>query len=624
MTAARFGDFARQASGCLAEAAASLRSGQGDGDAAAAAGEIRRITATLASYLADLAPYDVVQAMTSGEVSSREQALVDAREAFRMAAASLDPAEAAADSEPDPARGGPLTGELRGAGLALAAGRDLLWTHFSTGHPGPALSGWSAVIWSDPVRRALVHQVVRWSQQLAVLTVAWSVGAGPAFLPQEMAHASRLLLAGTVAVQSGGPHGPVPPADTDLLMAIPARHAGPRVPPAAAESAAQLCAGIEVSAARLRSAVYGTARLGASSPLMTADSWRWSATGAAVTCHLSGKLLRALAEWASQETRWAGTASGFRDSAEAMKQATSRWRQVAANWGRMTTETGGLTGRGVPDLSDLVVRLGRLESGDPRWVPAGARGAGGPRDPDLTFSLGQARAVTAAVHHAAEALAALAAADADAVRMAARARRLYVPTRSLPSGYDVPYRYGRATPASVRDLRNSYQSALSAASSAVTALDGLAGTLGAPSWILTAARAARERVRPADLRDDPAARASDEGEVRRVDSALAHVLPPGPVEYTLRELGVSDSISLLRAKAIDRAASDLTAKARAAAHQRAHAGPAGLGDRSPGTPATVAGVSFPVGPAPSRAMGPVPGPRSQPGPRVKRSNARSG
>ena len=60
--------------------------------------------------------------------------------------------------------------------------------------------------------------------------------------------------------------------------------------------------------------------------------------------------------------------------------------------------------------------------------------------------------VVMALHHAAEAAACLAAADAGAVEMAVRGGRLYVPTRSLPSGYDVPYRYAKATPGSTRGL----------------------------------------------------------------------------------------------------------------------------------------------------------------------------
>jgi hypothetical protein len=44
----------------------------------------------------------------------------------------------------------------------------------------------------------------------------------------------------------------------------------------------------------------------------------------------------------------------------------------------------------------------------------------------------------AAVRQAADALARIAAADRDEVTLADRVERLYVTTRSLPDGYDVP------------------------------------------------------------------------------------------------------------------------------------------------------------------------------------------
>ena len=239
MTPPTFGDFARQVSASLADAVARFDGGLGEQAAAAAAGEACRLIETLGSYLGDLVPYDEVEALASAEVGDRDQALVDAREALRMAAASLDPAQAPGEQ---PAAGrGPVAAGLAAAAGSLAAGRDLLWTHFPAGPDGPAPSQWSAVIGSVPVTRALLEEVVRWSQQLALLTGQWSVApaagaAGPVRTPPGMGDASRWLLVAAAAIQAGVRGRPVPPSAAELLMAIPIKGAARRVPPVAPET----------------------------------------------------------------------------------------------------------------------------------------------------------------------------------------------------------------------------------------------------------------------------------------------------------------------------------------------------------------------------------------------------
>ena len=343
-------------------AVARFDGGLGEQAAAAAAGEACRRIETLGRYLGDLVPYDEVEALASDEVGAWDQALVDAREALRMAAASLDPARVAGE-QPAAGRCSVAAGLAAAAG-SLAAGRDLLGTHFPAGQAGPALSEWSAVIGSVPVTRALLEEVVRWSQQLALLTGQWSVApsagaAGPMFRPHGMADASRWLLVAAAAIQAGVRGRPVSPSGTGLLMAIPVNGAGRRVPPVAAETDAELCAGIEASAVRLRAVTYGKASLGAWSPSMTAESWRWTATGAAVACHIGEQVLHVLAHQVNQGTSLHSFGDEFGTAARVMGEATGRWRAVVASWEQITTETSGLTGLGVPDISDLAVRLGR-------------------------------------------------------------------------------------------------------------------------------------------------------------------------------------------------------------------------------------------------------------------------
>ncbi len=80
-----------------------------------------------------------------------------------------------------------------------------------------------------------------------------------------------------------------------------------------------------------------------------------------------------------------------------------------------------------------MLRTGRLAYNNPRWTPACADTSPA-RDPaDLAATAGDLRDVLAAVHHAIDAISRVAACDTDAVRDAAWVRRLYLPTRLLPS-----------------------------------------------------------------------------------------------------------------------------------------------------------------------------------------------
>jgi hypothetical protein len=149
----------------------------------------------------------------------------------------------------------------------------------------------------------------------------------------------------------------------------------------------------------------------------------------AVVCHISEILLTTLADRAE-----------LAGSAEAAGLACVRWREVMAAWTDMTTGLGGLRAPGIADTGDLVVRLGRLAFADPGWTPVRSRGAPVRAAGELAPDGRQAAVVAGAVHHAAEALACVAAADSRAMRAVVRAGRIYVPTRTLPDRLDVPHR----------------------------------------------------------------------------------------------------------------------------------------------------------------------------------------
>ena len=577
---------------------------------AAAVRPVRRMALTLAHYLDDLAAYDEVEAVTSSGLATWVRAAVDAREALRLAASSLrpyaapGPAEATAD--------GGIAALLGTAAVSLAAGRDLLRTHLFTGADGTPLdrSDWAAVVTSAPVTMALLNEIACWSQQLALLTGRLSVAHAPESasvisVHRGLASACHWLVTADAAIRSSQRTGTLTLPDTNLLMAIPARAVPERLPPQPQETTAELCQGAVISAIRLRASACTAARQAAWTELVTAESLRWTATAAAVACHINENILRVLAGDAGPEPSAAETP--LRGAAEAASHASASWRIVVASWGQMTTETTGLTSPGIPDTSDLIVRLGRLAFDDAEWTPARARQARLRGPTGLAFA-DQAMEVLYAVHHAADTLARVAEAEVDAAGAAIGAWRLYAPTRTLPEYVDVPYRYGPATPADTVALIEAYSAAADATTRAVAALDTAAIGLNAPSQLLAAARAATREGRAPHFTFDadlPAAH----GE--RVDPAGGSSsgkdpppeLPPGPVEQAVRDLGAkADPGLLLRAHAIDAAARQLIAEARRSAQPAAGRKP--VRKRRPsraGTAVQRAAENFPPPPAATAA-----------------------
>src|ERR1022692_1147706 len=266
--------------------------------AAVAAG---RMALTWSRLLADVAPYGIAEAITGASLDPAARAAVDAREALRLAAAGLradGPFSGYAEQEADDA----VAGRLAAAGTALAAGRDLLRTHFVTDAQGELLprSDWSAVITSAPLTWAILEEAARWSQQLGLMSVrlaaaAFADPATPAAVSQRLAEGCRGLLAASAAVASAPRDRPGGSGSAELLHAVPAWFPPERQPPGDAESAAELAGGVAVSAARIRVITRALARGEAWSPAMTADSWRWTATGAAVICNVSEIMLTTLA-----------------------------------------------------------------------------------------------------------------------------------------------------------------------------------------------------------------------------------------------------------------------------------------------------------------------------------------
>jgi hypothetical protein len=628
VTAATFGDLLSPARGHLACAAGFPDNFLRAESAIAAAGVTSRLALTLSRYLADIVPYGMAEAITNPSLRPRVRAAVDGREALRMAAATLCTAAAGTDS-PGRDSADPLVASLAAAGDSLSAGRDLLRTHFATSPDGSSLqeSDWSAVITSAPVTRALAAEAASWSRQLAFLMARLSQAAEtheavPAAVRHGLASGCQWLLTASAALTAGQRSAPATLADASLLHAIPANTALPRQPPGDGETAGALAGAVAASAARLRVVTWRTAEQAAWSEAMTAESWRWTATGAAVTCHISQLLLQSLAGRPGLFTGMPEVALQLRAADESAARACARWRDAASAWNDITTETRGLTAPGIPDLGDLITGLGRLAFTDSGWTPARVRHSPARNPAELAPGPAQFTAVVSAVHHAVSAVASIAATDRRAVDVAVRASRLHVPTRTLPDGYDVPRKFANAVPSTTAALLDAYQAASAASDLAVADLDGLAATVGAPSRILGFARAA-VRLGPdmtfAFTTDAGATRMADPGATRMPDRLparaaatapapdgreLAASSPPGPAELAVRENGTPDLGLLMRASVIDKATRLLIAEVKGSADGPGAPGQT-AGDGRPGeagrSPARVAGEGFPAGPVASRA-----------------------
>jgi hypothetical protein len=559
MTAATCGDFLKQVDTQLE--AASARSWSAAADPAVVAGSLGRVAAGMARYLEDRVPAYAAGAAGQMDLQPWEHAVTEAAMALRKATHCLDRAAAAGRGEGPGSQGGPRD-YLTAAATSLVAGRDLLHTHLTAGTDDvrQPRSEWAQVVMSLPVTRALAGEIARWSRPLALL--AADLASAAELSPTRNLAAGEGLEVATgwlwragAVVATAKIADPVTDDDLTILRAIPALRPGPRLPPDGHESVADLCAGITRSAERLRTAVFTACEPG-SWASTTADTWRWTARAAAVAGHISELVLRSLSRDAGPVSRPAGTAASLQAAADTLAKAWTAWRQVCAGWTDLTTATRGHQSSAVTDIGDLVLRLGRLAWDDPRWSPASGRTAR-PRAASGLAAGGGDKAVLAAVHQATDALARVAAANLAAVQALDHADRLYVPTRRLPDGFDVPQPYAVAPTALTLPLLDAYRMTVRTATRAASELAALALAAGAPSSGLALARTvSASHTQAANPSPAPAAPAAP-AIVARSPAGYT----PGPTELTIRKLHISDPALLLRAAAIDSAAQRLIAQA---------------------------------------------------------------
>ena len=193
--------------------------------------ELGRLVTTLARYLGDLPLPDEFGPALNPALRPEVRAAGEARQALQWAAASLLPEPAASVGTPD-ADSHPVVRHLSAAADLLAAGRDLLHTHF-TGPPSAqtARSDWAAVILSWPVTSALISEVAACARQLAPWAAQLPVTGpdepgGPA-AAAGLRTGSRWLWRAGAAVY-GAEEDPPSAEAKELLAAVPLN-----VPPAA-------------------------------------------------------------------------------------------------------------------------------------------------------------------------------------------------------------------------------------------------------------------------------------------------------------------------------------------------------------------------------------------------------
>jgi hypothetical protein len=280
-------------------------------------------------------------------------------------------------------------------------------------------------------------------------------------------------------------------------------------------------------------------------------SWQRTAQAAAIAAHRGELILRTLSEPSAQLTTTPAATAALRQAADATCQAQAAWRAVAHAWDTFTTGPGAQLTLVAGEISDLVLWAGRLAYQNPAWTPA--RGQASPRRTAVDFSEkpGGITGALAAVSDISGVLAQIAAHDRESVRAAAAKDALFVPTRLLPGGHDLPYRYVPALPAMTDTLLATYDATIRAATRAAAALSNLQPI---PDHRTTALAALR-----ATLLDAP-----------RLHHAQAVVIAPpatqpapGRVEQALRSRRISEPALLARAAALDDATQKLISAATA-------------------------------------------------------------
>ena len=200
----------------------------------------------------------------------------------------------------------PAAWHLARAAGQLAAGRDLLHTHFSSDPAGAwtGTSSWARVIYSPPVTDAMLGEIGGLAAQLAPWMMRLSLEPAPDSVTPAAAglalhDSSRWLWTAGLKLEARSRQHP-PAGDTRLVLAsIPSALPPAHQPVAATDSVPDLCQGVLTTAARLQHAADAFARTARWSPQATSHSWGRSALACAITAHSSEVIVRSLSQRAA-------------------------------------------------------------------------------------------------------------------------------------------------------------------------------------------------------------------------------------------------------------------------------------------------------------------------------------
>ena len=537
--------------------------------------QAHRLVAAMARFADDVADESGMAAGRGPLTGAWGRAAADARSALRQAEENLATVVryfGACDPQPPDV----LASQLGQAAGFLAVGRDLLQTHFPAGEPS---STWSAAICSPEVTRTLLNELGSWcrvfSPVVEKLSIARPRPPMPHRIRENLFAACRCLMATDLAIRWAAELRPVTASDRQLLDAVPMHVMPGRWPPYAGETVPQLCEGIVVSAERLRSSARQLVTDAHWSPLVTAASWHWTATAAAITHDACGIILCSAAEGARHLGVPARLADQVYDASIVVGHVQRHWLSAAEAWDVVTTDAQGRVSPVVPDVSDMLIRAGRLAFANPAWTPRSAHRAPPRAAADLIADGPALVTVITATHHAVDGLAQAADSDFRAIFGAARGGRLYQSRLTLPGWQKARDRYVPAIQETIDRLLDSYQATARATRSAAAALDVVAQASGAPSIYLSMARAAHEpeTYRTSDLsfsaKMSPAPPASH-AETRLPAKA-------GPMQRKVELLGIADKHVRLRAALIDQSTEVLKEEVELALHAR-HPSPASGAD----------------------------------------------
>jgi hypothetical protein len=454
--------------------------------------QLNRLVATLARYLADIAPPHCLD-FPDG-LSPPMLATARARNALRRAAKVLgEGARALEGTNADASH--PAVRHLSAAADHLAAGRDLLQSHFVEGPFGGWEGGWywASALSSEPVTEALTGTLADCARRIAPWAARLSVtgtvdGVVPSAASLGLHAATRWLWVAGASVEAAQRQHPPSAAAQRLLAAIPPNFPSPRHPPAMGETIPELCKQTAHTSERLRQLTWSFTRQARWSPAASSQFWRRNAFASAIVGHSAESVLRMLVRRANQLGMASDVRAQLHGAAAAVQHSWRVRRDLASEWDILSTGTrrDGSISPVAADLGDLVLRTGRIAYQDSQWSPAS--GAGVLRGPaSLAPSHDDIGAVLAAVHHAMDAVARLLVEDYAAVCAAIADRRLYLPTRLMPAEYDIPRRYTPAPRERTDATLTGYENAINVDVRAVASLEQLAETLHTPSELLAVA-----------------------------------------------------------------------------------------------------------------------------------------